>query len=105
VQGEALTPLLFNFAFGYAIRKVQKNQVGLKLNGTHQLLINADYMNLLADNKDAMKKTTVIYFLLVIKLVKEVNAEKTKYILLFRHQNAGQNRDIKIANTAFENVA
>jgi hypothetical protein len=35
----------------------------------------------------------------------EVNAEKTKYVLLSRHQNAGQDRDIKISNRAFENMA
>jgi hypothetical protein len=34
-QGDALSPLIFNFALEYAIRKVHKNQMGLKLNGTH----------------------------------------------------------------------
>jgi hypothetical protein len=36
-QGEALSPLLFNYALENAIRKIQVNQDGLKLNGTHQL--------------------------------------------------------------------
>jgi hypothetical protein len=57
-QRGALSPLLFNFALECAIRKVQENQVELKLNGTHQLLAYVDDVNLLGDNKDTIKKKT-----------------------------------------------
>jgi hypothetical protein len=41
-QGDALSPLLFNFALEYAIRRGYVNNDGLKLNGTHQLVVYAD---------------------------------------------------------------
>jgi hypothetical protein len=46
-QRYALLPLIFNFALGYSIRRVQVNQDGLKLNSTHQLLAYADDDNIL----------------------------------------------------------
>jgi hypothetical protein len=53
-----LSPMLFNFPLEYAIRKVQENQVGLKLNGTHQLLAYADDVNLLGNYIDIIEKNT-----------------------------------------------
>jgi hypothetical protein len=57
-QSDALFPLLFNFAFVYATRKVQDNQVGVELNGTHQMLVYADDALLLGDNIDTINKST-----------------------------------------------
>jgi hypothetical protein len=76
-----------------------RNQVGLKLNGTHQLLAYADDVNLLGDNTYNIKKTTEN----LIGASREVEA--TKYMLLAYHQNVNQNYDIKIADRSFDNVA
>jgi hypothetical protein len=95
---------LWSSLYGEAIRKVREHQVGLKLNGTHQLLVYADDVNMLGDNINTIKKNTQT--LIASKGVGlEVNTEKTRYVLLSHHQNAGQNHDINTANASFENVA
>jgi hypothetical protein len=55
---------------------VQENQVGLKLNGTHQLLVYADDVNLLGDNTDTIKKNTGTLIDANKDVGLEVNAEK-----------------------------
>jgi hypothetical protein len=99
------SPLLFNFALEYAVRKVQENQVGLKLNGIHHLLADTDNVNLLGDNTDTIKKNTETLIGASKEVSLEIYVQITTYMLLSRRQNVGQNRDIKLANRSFENVS
>ena len=100
-QGDALSPLLFNFALEYAIRRVQVNQDGFKLNGTHQILV---YAGILGGSVHTVKEEAEALIVASKQFGLEVNADKTKYMAMSRDQNAGQCHCMKTDNISFERV-
>jgi len=88
-QGDGLSPLLFNFALEYAIRRVQVNQDSLKLNGTHQLLVYANVVNILGGSIHTVKENAEALIAASKEIGLEINADKTKYMVMSGDQNAG----------------
>jgi hypothetical protein len=87
--------LFFNFALGWAIRRVQLNQDGLKLNNTHQLLAYADNVSMLGASIRAVKENAEALVVAAKEIGLGVNADKNKYMIMSRDQNSGrtQNED------------
>ena len=71
-----------NFALENTIRKVQVNQDGLKLYGTHQLLVYAEDVNILGGSVRTIKKNAEALVVASKEIGLEVNADKTKYMVM-----------------------
>ena len=100
-EGDALSPLLFKFAVEYAIRRVQVNQDGFKLNGTHQFLALADDVIILGRSVNTVTKNSERLVAATKEIGLEVNAHKTKHMTVSRNQNAGRIHSMKIDNSSF----
>jgi hypothetical protein len=74
----------------------------LKLNGTHQLLVYDDDVHILGGSVHTIKEKALVVVSKEIGL--KMNADKTKYVVMFRDQNAGQSHSLKIDNSSFERV-
>jgi hypothetical protein len=80
------------------------NQDGLKLNGTHQLLAYADDVNILGVSVQTVKGNAEALVVAIKETGLEVNADRTKYMVMARDQNAGRSQDMKIDNSSIERV-
>ena len=92
-QGDALSPWFVNFTLEFAIRRIQVNQEGLKLNGTHQFLVYADDVTTLGRSTCSVKKITGVSAVARKAIGLEANAEKTKCMVMSQDQNEGQNHN------------
>jgi len=102
-QHDVLSPFFFNFSLEYAIKRVQVNQDGFKLNGSHKLFY-ADDVDKLGGNVHTVNKTQKLILVGSKEIGLEVNTGKPKYMVMSRDQNSGRSHIIKIENNSFGNL-
>ena len=96
--------MLFSLVLECAISRVEANQDGSKLNGTHQVLIYDDDDNIFGGSVHILKKHTEALLVGTKEIGLDVKVDKTKHMGMSRDQNAGRSHSIKTDNSSFENV-
>jgi len=91
------------FAVQYAIKRIQINQGGLKLNVTHKIPLYADDVHILGGRVRTIKKNAVLLIASKENGL-EVNAGKTRYMKMYGQQDAGRSHSMKNDNSSFERV-
>ena len=76
----------------------------MKLNGTYQLLLYANDVNILGGSVHIIKKNVEALVLNCKESGLEVNADKTKYMVMSRDQNSGRSYSIKNDSSSFDRV-
>ena len=76
----------------------------MKLNGTHQRLAYADDVNILGGSAHTVKENAEALLVATKENGLEVNANKTKYMVMSRDRNAGRGHSVKIDNSCIERV-
>ena len=101
---DVLSPMLFNFALDYSIKRVQVNREGLKLNGTHQLLAYADDVPILGGSIHMLKENAEALVAATGEIGLDISVDTTKYMVMVRDQNAGRIHSVRVDNSTFERV-
>ena len=85
---QALLLILFNFALVYTIRNVQRNNLGLDTNGTHQVLAYVDDVNLIGYDIRTVERNADVLLNFCVHIGLSVNTGKTKYMEVGRHRGS-----------------
>jgi hypothetical protein len=88
----------------YAIKRVQINQDGLKVKGTHQILAYADDVNIMGGSVHTVMENAEALVIATKEIRLEINADKTKYMVMSQDWNAGWDDSVKIDNSSIERV-
>ena len=103
LKRDALSQLIFNFDIEYTSRRVHFNHDGLKLNGRHQLLVYADDVSILGGSIHIIKKNTEALVVGSKETGLEVNADKTKYMVMIDNSSFERVEEFRYFETTLTN--